>query len=674
MTATGRPTPSIAPAAAARAIDALVAVHGAPHRAAIERGVRQVAERWWPEDGDADAFVAFCREHYVSDPAEQEAIAARAEDVLEQVQGRLSEIRRILGEPIELDRGPIRAIDALLENVNLGAHLLPDLYRTRVAFLLLLHFPVHTLAERLREGPAWDRAAWARSRLVERVAERVPAPVVQEAARVLNAAERYVAEYDLPMERIVAADGKRRFPIGLSLITHWGLRDEIKALYADGPAALERQRMIQRVLERIVRQEIPDAVRRDTRLLWCPETNAVLPSPGADPPGAEASAREPDTRYRHVLDVFHALREIDPYVPNAPSHIRRQFDLDRQIPEPEVEALLLAALDAPEGAAIGALVAGRLGRPLEAYDIWYPGLIGADRHDGGELDERVRERFPTLQAFQEGLPALLEDLGFARDRAAWLAARIVVDPARGAGHALGAAWREDQAHLRTRVPSDGMNYKGFNIALHELGHNVEQVFSLHAIDRWALHGVPNTAATEAFAFLFQERDLEMLGLREERGEARHAFALHTLWTLREIAGVSLVEMKVWNWLYAHPDATPAALRETTLGFARDVWNRHFAPIFGVRDVELLAVYSHSISSPLYLADYAIGQITMFQIAEHLTGRAFAAEVERIARIGCLTPDAWMRAAVGGPLSAAPLLAAARAALRADGGARAAAAR
>ena len=36
----------------------------------------------------------------------------------------------------------------------------------------------------------------------------------------------------------------------------------------------------------------------------------------------------------------------------------------------------------------------------------------------------------------------------------------------------------------------------------------------------------------------------------------------------------------------------------------------------------------------------------------------------MARQGRLTPDAWMRGAVGGPVSTAPLLAAARAALTA----------
>jgi len=41
-------------------------------------------------------------------------------------------------------------------------------------------------------------------------------------------------------------------------------------------------------------------------------------------------------------------------------------------------------------------------------------------------------------------------------------------------------------------------------------------------------------------------------------------------------------------------------------------------------------------------------------------------MERMCALGSITPDAWMRAAVGSPLSAEPLLEAGRAAVRAVG--------
>ena len=36
-------------------------------------------------------------------------------------------------------------------------------------------------------------------------------------------------------------------------------------------------------------------------------------------------------------------------------------------------------------------------------------------------------------------------------------------------------------------------------------------------------------------------------------------ALEEFWATREIAGVSLVDMRAWRWLYAHPQATPRDL-------------------------------------------------------------------------------------------------------------------
>jgi hypothetical protein len=44
---------------------------------------------------------------------------------------------------------------------------------------------------------------------------------------------------------------------------------------------------------------------------------------------------------------------------------------------------------------------------------------------------------------------------------------------------------------------------------------------------------------------------------------------------------------------------------------------------------------------------------------------FGAEFERVARQGKLTPDAWMRGAVGGPISAKALLDASREALQSE---------
>ncbi|HEX3555916.1 MAG TPA: hypothetical protein VIA62_22085 [Thermoanaerobaculia bacterium] len=658
---------------AAQTVDRLIARHGAEHAGRIRRGVAQVARRWWPEDGDEAALAAFCEANFLAGPGELAATFHRLERVLEQVDGHLHEVRRELTTPLELDTGPITTVDRLLAGLDLAAHVEEDLFRARVAFLALLNFPVHTLAERLEQGPSWDRETWARSRLMDRFAARVPAVIQQEATQTFTAADQYIAAYNLRLDRLVTGAGERPFPEGLRLISHWGLRDELASHYADAsPAGLAKQRLILRVMERIVRQEIPAAVIDNPGLLWDPETNEVRPVEEAAA-GREGdrdlAAREPDTRYATLLGVFRAVRKLDPYNPNEPTFIARRFERDRQIPEREVEALLVSVLAAPEVADLARLISRRLGRPLEPFDIWYSGFKSRAGLSEAELDRAVRARYPDLAAFAATLPDLLARLGFAPERARWLAERIVVDPARGAGHAVQALRREDRSHLRTRVPQGGMDYKGYNVAMHELGHNVEQVFSLNGIDRWPLASVPNNACTEAFAFLFQHRDLEMLGLQPhgvDAADAWHNETLAVLWNTYEIAGVSLVDMGVWSWLYQHPGATPAELRQATLGIARQVWNRYFAPVFGVRDSEILAIYSHMIVYGLYLPDYALGHVIAFQIARELRGRDFGAEIERIARQGRITPDLWVRGAVGRPISARALLDEAREAMAGAG--------
>jgi hypothetical protein len=368
-----------------------------------------------------------------------------------------------------------------------------------------------------------------------------------------------------------------------------------------------------------------------------------------------------------LLEDFRAVKAADPYSPSAPTHMARKFELERELPEARVVALLEQVLGAPEVRQVAGVVRQRLGRPLEAHDLWYDGFRPRTRFTEADLDQRTRARFPTAAAFARDLPAILGALGFTPEKAAWLAERIEVDPARGSGHAAGAARRGDKARLRTRVGPEGMDYKGFNIAVHELGHNVEQTFGLYGVDSTLLQGVPNTAFTEAIAFVFQARDLSVLGLGAADAEAKRLLALNDLWMTWEISGVALLDVAVWRWMYQHPAASPAELRVATLRLARELWNRWYAPVLGVRDSPLLAIYSHMIHSFLYLPDYPLGHLISAQIEQHLGAlppAELGAEVERMTRYGKVAPDVWMQHATGQPVSADPLLRAARQALQA----------
>lgn len=650
---------------------ALVEMHGEAQRERIRRGLRQAADLWRAEDGDAEAFAEFARTHFAGDQATLDAMFERYQYLLERLGGHMNKLVQEFRRHSDLDHGPILPFDMLFAGYNPAAHVSEDMFRNRLAFVALLNFPLTTLEERLAEGGQWSRRQWAEARLAQRFGRRVPADVNQEISRAGARADQYIAEYNIWMHHLVNDRGERLFKPGLRLLSHWNLRDEIKASYGleDPAVALARQRTIQRVMEHIVEQTIPAVVIDNPQVDWNPHSNQVAPAAvvdGGEPPPAgfrPDNGPEPDERYRVLLGTYRAARLADPYSPTAPTLIARRFDEDREIPEARVEAMLKEVLSSPLVPRVARLIEERLGRPLEPFDIWYNGFRPPSRYTEAELDAIVAERFPTAAAFEADLPNLLTSFGYSPERAAYLAANIVVEPARGSGHAWGAGMRSEKAHLRTRVEGSGMNYKGYNIAVHELGHNVEQTFSLNDIDYTLLQGVPNTAFTEALAFVFQARDRELLGLAQPDESAEALRALDSFWGTFEIGGVALVDMAVWHWMYDNPEATPAELKAATLQIARDVWNRYYAPVFGVRDVVLLGIYSHMIHSFLYLPDYPIGHLIAHQIEAHVRESGnVAAEVERMSRIGSISPDLWMQEATGAPVGAGAMLAAAERAL------------
>jgi hypothetical protein len=444
----------------------------------------------------------------------------------------------------------------------------------------------------------------------------------------------------------------------MRLITHWGLRDELKSNYAikDG---ITKQRMIYEVMNRIVTQEIPSQVINSDRFLWNPFTNKLYSD-------EQEIAIEPETniRYQYLLDIFKASRKQDIYYPYYPTAIERAFNKEMQIPESEVERLFAELLSSTQARQVAQLISARLDRPLEPFDIWYNGFKPKDsKIDESILDKKVSEKYPSRDAFESSLPLILVKLGFSKEESQYLASRITVDPSRGAGHAAGAEMRTEKSHLRTRIGKNGMDYKGYNIAIHEFGHNVEQTLTLYDMDYYSLNGVPNTAFTEALAFAFQKRDLELLGMTNPDHLEKDYMALDIFWSCLEIMGVSLVDMYVWNWMYENPFATADELKEAVLKISREVWNDYYAEIFGVKDQIILAIYSHMIAYPLYLSAYPIGHLIDYQIEEYISDKEFASEVKRIFASGNVTPDLWMKNALGKGISNEPLFDAVDAALK-----------
>jgi hypothetical protein len=653
----------------------LVAQYGEVQRARLQRGLGQAAQFWRTEDGDAAAFEEFVISHFAGDAATLDVVFHRYESLLEQLDGHMHEINREFRQQLDLDRGPILPLDEAFGGYDPAAHVMDDFFENKLAFTALLNFPLTTLEERLAEGCRWSRRQWAEARLADRFSRRVPAEVNLGLAKSDAEAGRYISEYNIWMYHLLDAGQERLFPPNMRLLSHWNLRDQIKADYTDAQNGIRKQRMIQQVLERIVTQTIPQAVINNPEVDWNPFSNEVRASPGSASGEEHAvhaagvpNTREPDTRYAVLLKTFAAAKRADPYSPTAPTLIARRFNEDREIPEERVKAMLEQVLTSPLVQQTARLIEARLGRPLEPFDIWYNGFRPGSQYQEADLDRLISERYPNAEAYQKDIPNLLLKLGFSRERADYLAQKIRVDPARGAGHAMGAGMRSAAAHLRTRIEKSGMNYNGFSVAAHEMGHNVEQTFSLHDVDHTLLQGVPNTAFTEAFAFIFQAHDLELLGLPAPDAKSEAERALGDFWGTFEISGVALVDMAVWHWMYAHPRGTAGELNQATLQIAKDVWNRYYAPVFHRSDVVLLGVYSHMIESFLYLPDYPIGHLIASQIEQQMRKAGnIGAEFERMAKMGRVTPDLWMENATGKRVGAEALLAAAQTALALVGG-------
>jgi len=647
----------------------MTATGGAAFGDRLSRGLRQIAAYWQAQDGDREVFEDFVRANFAGDQGSLDALFDRFQRLLEQLDGHMHEIGREFRQQADLDLGPILPLDEISAGYDPGAHIADDFFENKLAFIVLLNFPLTTLDQRITEGPKWTRRQWAEVRLAQRFSKRIPAAVQLGIAHAAAEADTYISQYNIWMHHVVSNTGERLFPPRLRLLSHWSLRDEIKASYEDRRNGLAKQRVIQQIMERIITQTIPHVVIDNPAVDWNPFTNEVSPSAVSDSEApktarnAISSEPESDRRYAMLLKTFHASRKADPYSPTAPTLMARRFDEDREIPEAQAQAMLERVVGAPLAARVGNLIQERLGRPLEPFDIWYNGFRQPSRYTEAQLDEIVSKRYPAPQSYQKDIPRLLLKLGFSAQRAQYLADHIVVDPARGAGHAMGAEMRTEKSHLRTRVDKTGMNYKSFNVAAHEMGHNVEQTLSLNDVDYHLLRGVPNTAFTEAFAFIFQGKDLHLLDMDVPDPQADALKALNAFWGTYEISGVALVDMAVWHWMYAHPEASPSELKNAVADIAKTIWNRYYARVFDRQDVLLLGVYSHMIDAFLYLPDYPIGHMIAHQIEEQMKkAKSIGREFERMAVMGRVTPDVWMKHATGSPVGPEALLSATEKAL------------
>lgn len=638
-------------------IGELIKKHGDGAKFRIERGVAQAGALWNSKDGDEVAFKKFCLDNFLGKEEELDKLFNRLSTNFEIINGNYMEAYLGIREPLDLDLGEKMPIDEVFAAYLPFAHMNDDFFNNKIAFYILLNFPAYSLNEKTKLGADWNSKQWAYARMGDMYSSRVPAEIGQLATNAQTASDSYINSYNIYVGFLVDDKGKTYFDPDKKLITHWNLRDELKSQYAN-PDGLYKQKMIFEVMNKIINQEIPSEVINSNEYQWNPFKNIVLKN------GKEIKfEKEQNARYQKLLDNFKALKASDPYSPQYPTYISRKFDQEFEIPQKDVEALFIELISSETAKKVGELVKKRLGRDLQPFDIWYDGFKSRSSINQDELDRITKAKYPDRYAVEEDLPNILVKLGFTKEKAKEISSKITVDPSRGPGHAWGAEMKAAKAHLRTRIGKDGMDYKGYNIAVHEFGHNVEQTISLHDVDYYMLKGVPNTAFTEAWAFLFQKRDLDLLGMKTDNTEKEYLDALDNFWSNFEIMGVSVVDMRVWKWMYENPDCNAEQLKNAVMKIAKDVWNQYYAEIFGVKDQTILAIYSHMIDNPLYLSAYPLGHLIEFQIDKYMEGKNIGDEMQRIVKQGRIIPQAWMKGAVGHEISIKPVIEATEDALK-----------
>ncbi len=614
-------------------------------------GVQQAAALWTEQDGSQADFDQLVADYYCQTDSERVALFESLSTIFENVYQSADMLTVELLRPTQLmNANDPQSPDWIMSGYSPLAHFSDDMFANKLAFITIINFPHYSLEEKNTLGKNWTRQEWAMARMGDIFTTRVPAEVNTRMAQALAEAENYIADYNIYMGNLRTEDGRQLWPAEKVLLSHWNLRDELKSLYQSDNLESrgrnrEMQEMIYQIMLRIVNQTIPQEAINNPDFVWEPYSSAT-------------TASEPYTRYERILNIAHAYFSEDAYCPSAPNGITRNFEEGVEIPAAELDSLFCALVGSKQVSNVAAIISDRLERDLRPYDIWYDGFKARASLNEDELTTQTRQLYPNAEAFATDMPRLLTQMGFTTEEALQIASHIAVEPARGSGHAWPCLGRKENARLRTRIAPTGMDYKGYNIAVHEFGHCVEQVMDMYFIDHYMLSGVPNTAYTEASAFLWQQRDLELMpgGTKQT---ANGDEVLDQFWSMYEIMGVSLVDMTMWQWIYAHPDATPQQLCEATQQIAKDIWNAYYEPVLGEHDCTLLAIYSHMVNAPMYLPNYPLGHIVQFQLEEHLahytTQQEFAQEYARIYRLGRLTPKQWMIEAVGEAPSIDPIL-------------------
>ena len=639
-----------------RVQDTLSKKHGEKDRERITRGTAQLAENWRKQDGAQQDVVTFCTDNFLPDSLLLSNFLKIQENLTLQ-NGYLSKIRFRFTESERFTDGKeIRADQFFRKSVPDA-----DPYKEKLAQFIQLNFPFYNLDDKRINGKDWDREKWAMVRLGDSFTKRQNPDFKPEAAKEVVEFQKYIGKYFFRMDHICSPDGIYPFSIPITLHSHFGLRDNLKEEYTR-PGGLVRQELTGKLIEHITQGSVPEEFIRDTTTRWNPWTNQLFKMVSGKLMEIE-NTQEGTRRYAGLLAEFKNKSSEDQLYNYGSTVIQRTFE-NSNLKAAEVENIIRTFLSDPVITSVGKLISRRLGRPLQPFDIWYSGFQSQSFCPANMLDSLTRARYPFPKALQDDLPAILVKMGFTESEAFYIGSHAIVRPILSGGYSDQPAMRGDTALMTTVFNPKGLDYKGYRIAMHELGHVVCGVYSTKEIDHFLLADVPTGGITEGFAEMLAYKNMEGLGLaRGTFEEQKELLALASLWYLVDLGGQSLTDIETWKWMYAHPKATPEEVRTAVLNISGGIWNQYYSQVFGgIRDQHILSIYNHFITGSLYLYNYFMGNVIMFQLYDAYMPDNLAEGLKRACSEGNTLPELWMKHAVGQGISLDPLLKTAREAI------------
>ena len=178
----------------------------------LKRCLQQTVSAWTDEDGTEEELREFCIKNYITDKDKLGALVKKAESSFDAVDGYMIEMYRTILVPLHLDEGEVTNANIIFGDFNPMAHLQEDFFSSKIAFLILLNFPVYSLDEKNTLGVDWSDDDWAKAMLADKFADRVPADVLRKSSLPSSRAGIYIADYNICMDKIVCGSDTGLFP------------------------------------------------------------------------------------------------------------------------------------------------------------------------------------------------------------------------------------------------------------------------------------------------------------------------------------------------------------------------------------------------------------------------------------------------------------------------------